>query len=85
MRYTIDINRAGIQETLEFDGVIFERTWTRSEEEGLHTNDKEFNEQLEAAGCRNDNVLDNIYDLFDNVRYSDEMLDGLVGWEEEDA
>ena len=67
MKYSVEYKNCKFIETLEVDGHTATKTWKRENGEdisGLRSHDKEFSEQLEEL--LDEEVLDSIYDLFDN-------------------
>lgn len=63
MKYSVNIEDGIATETLVFNGKEYVRTTVKTIY-GSHSNDMDFNEQLENDGVSSD-VLDQIYDTLD--------------------
>ena len=76
MKYSIEYKNGSFIESLEVDGHTATKTWKRENDEnirGLRSYDKEFSEQLEEL--LDEEVLDSVYDLFDNSMLVADMED----------
>ncbi len=67
MKYSVEYKNGKFIETLEVDSHTVSKTWQREDKgeiTGLCSHDNEFSEQLKEL--LDEDVLDYIYDLFDN-------------------
>ena len=79
MKYSIEYKNGSFIESLEVDGHNAIKTWKRENGEnisGLCSHDKEFSEQLEEL--LDEEVLNSVYDLFDNPMLVADMEDFII-------
>ena len=79
MKYTVETTENGVNETLELDGTIYKKEWTRREDGCFESSQKCFSEQLEEDGYSGELVakVDEVFDGFlaDDVDDMREYLD----------
>jgi len=64
MKYTVTTTENGFIEELEFEGKTYKKEWIETDY-GFSTDDGEFNEQLAEDGIEDEQLLDEIWDVFD--------------------
>lgn len=65
MRYTVKTHGCGYTEYLEFRGKTYKKEHF-GESSHVSCEDKEFWEQMEAEGIKDEKLLDKVYETFDN-------------------
>lgn len=64
MKYTVTTTENGFIEELEFEGKTYREEWFETAC-GFSTNDGEFHEQLAEDGIEDEQLLDEIWGVFD--------------------
>ena len=65
MKYTIELTDNGCIEELEFNGKVYKRESERTDY-GC-SSDRDFSEQLEEDGIDDEEILDKVYEMFDET------------------
>lgn len=74
MKYSVEYKNGVFKETLEVDGNTVYKHWKREMDgtiQGLRSHDSDFCDQL--ADVLDEDVCDNIYEMFDNLLLVDDM------------
>lgn len=76
MKYTVETTENGVNETLELDGTIYKKEWTRREDGCFESSQKCFSEQLEEDGYSGELVakVDEVFIVNTGVG----LLNGLI-------
>lgn len=74
MTYTVKTTESGYVEELTFEGKTYRMEWTDTDY-GMTSRDKQFSEQLEEAGIEDEQLLEMIWNLFDNIDVGSEMYE----------
>ena len=74
MKYSVEVKENGFVETLEIDGIKYNKKWSRTGT-GFRCKDEDFCEQLEKNGDFDEIFLDEIFDKIDNSFFSSDVAD----------
>lgn len=79
MKYSVEYENGKFTETLVVDGHEVSKTWKREDGgtlSGLCSHDSDFSEQLKEL--LDEEICDNIYDVFDNLMIVADMEDFIM-------
>lgn len=79
MKYSVETTDSGVIETLEVEGSLYKKEWTREENGLVSCKQKDFSTQMQNDGYEDDELLEKIEDVFDRFIASsvDEIRDYL--------
>ena len=67
MKLTYDVSEMECVTTFEFNGHTYKRVWKYEGDGHYKSKDDSLDEQIEKAGCANEDVLEQIYDVLENT------------------
>ena len=79
MKYSVETTDSGVIETLEVEGSLYKKEWTREENGLVSCKQKDFSTQMQNDGYEDDELLEKIEEVFDSFIASsvDDMRDYL--------
>ena len=81
MKYTVELTENGITETLELNGIIYKKEWTRLENGLLQCSQKDFSEQMRVNGHDGD-LIERVAEVFDSFLAGD--VDDIADLDDEE-
>ena len=70
MKYTVETTENGVIETLELDGTIYKKEWTRRENGLFEGSQKDFSEQMRDDGYDGE-LVERVAEVFDSFLAGD--------------
>lgn len=79
-KYSVEITENGFEESLEIDGVVYKKAWTKSKYDTVCIDD-DFCEQLESNGETDEALLYEIWDKIDSSFFASDLAEVFKGCE----
>lgn len=79
MKYSVEMTESGVIETLEVEGILYKKEWTREENSLFSCKQQDFSIQMINDGNEDELLLEKIEEVFDGFIASsvDEIRDYL--------